>query len=205
MNKYFLFLLLIGTQFVVFIFSDYFLKTQSLYVNELIQQVGAKEVEAFFEYRRKWGWLFYLFIPLKTLVKTSFTAICASIGVFFVSNRFKFKTLFSVSLEAEFLFLLPVFSKMFWFGFIQTDYNHTDLQTFFPLSLFNLFDAEHLDPWLFYPLQLINVFELIYCFFLFRRAEEKMPGTGLTVLVSYGIGLLLWVCAIMFLTLTFSP
>lgn len=80
---------------------------------------------------------------------------------------------------------------------------------FYPLSALNLFDYEQVEPWLLYPLQVLNVFELLYWFALAYGITRVLPEYDLgramgLVLSSYGVGLLVWVATVMFLTLTYS-
>jgi hypothetical protein len=213
-----LFLFLIAIVVLLAVLSNYFLISDNLYFNNYATQLTYEEIEKLLAQSKKWSWLGYAITPIILLAKTSFTALCLSLGLFFASNRFSFKEMFRIVLEAEFIFLIPSLLKILWFLFIQTNYTLKDLQLFYPLSLLNFFDARNIEPWLLYPLQVFNVFEVAYWLLLARGIQPPPPPKGelsmvsemtfgaalQLVLVSYGAGLLVWVALVMFLTLSYS-
>jgi hypothetical protein len=185
--------------------SNDVLFNETLFFNFYAEQHTYEQIEDMLAQGKKWNWLSYAIIPFVYFIKISFTTICLSTGVFFVSNRFSFKSLFGAALEAEFIFLVPALLKILWFVFIQTDYSLKDLQLFYPLAMLNIFQADTVEPWLLYPLQILNIFEVIYCFILYKNVEKIAPSGGTAAVFSYLVGLLVWVAVIMFLTLTYSP
>jgi hypothetical protein len=211
MPKFFLLFLLVCSLFICTFFRYYLLITDSLYFNNFSDKLSYSQIEDKLVQVKKWQWLGYVFIPIKILIKLTFTTIFLSVGALFNSNRFEFKKMWGVALVAEFVFIIPIILKIFWFAFIQTNYTLKDLQLFYPLSLLNFFDANNIEPWLLYPLQVFNVFELAYWLLLARgithidTGQEISFGAALQlVLVSYGAGLLVWVALVMFLTLSYS-
>ena len=113
-----------------------------------------------------------------------------------------------MTIQAELLFLLPVLIKILWFLFVQTDYDLNDLTQFYPLSVLNFFDADAIPRYWLYPLQVLNLFEVAYCFLLAYGVADV---TGFSfkrsfglVMSSYGVGLVLWVVLVMFLSITYS-
>ncbi len=220
MNKYLTFLLLIGLVYALSFLNSYVLNVEQLVNNDLAEKFSYEKMKEFIEYQHKWSWLFYIFALINILIKLTLVACCLSVGALFVNNRFEFKKMWGVALVAEFVFLVPIILKIFWFAFIQTDYTLKDLQLFYPLSLLNFFDVGSIEPWLLYPLQVFNVFEVAYWLLLAWRVAAQPPpppmgelnavsemsfGAGLQlVLVSYGSGLLVWVASVMFLTLSYS-
>jgi hypothetical protein len=90
----------------------------------------------------------------------------------------------------------------------QTNYTLEDLQYFYPLSAINITGYENLKPWFVYPLQVLNLFEVAYwlvlAYLLGKEFKEDIY-KGLTVVASsYGVGLVIWVVAVMFFTLNMS-
>ncbi len=173
-------------------------------MGDLAEKLSYEKIQNLIEYRKSWGWLFYVFIPFKLLVTTSFTTSLMAIGVFVNSDKFQFKSLFKVALIAQFVFLLPDVIKILWFSFVHTDYLLKDINEFYPLSLYSCFGLTAVESWLKYPLQNLNVFEFIYCIILYKNIEEIMPSNGISAVASYLLGLLTWTILVMFLTLTYS-
>lgn len=106
------------------------------------------------------------------------------------------------------MFLLPILIKLLWFLFVQTDYTLHDLSMFYPLSLLNITGTENIPSYWLYPLQTLNLFEVAYWFLLAQGVSEATEQSfrqsfGL-VMSSYGVGLVLWVILVMFLTITYS-
>lgn len=215
-TKAYLFLLIVGVLSSVSFLSNYLLVSENLYFNSLAEQLTYEQIEGIIQKIKEWKWVGYAIIPLLVLLKLTLVASCLSIGMFFVDNQFRFSQLFDVALKAEFIFLMPPLLKILWFLFVQTDYSLQDLQYFYPLSALNLFDYKTLDPWLVYPLQLLNVFEIMYWVVLARGISQLVEADHPTVqpihfnqsfgLVasSYGLGLLLWVALMMFISVSYA-
>lgn len=144
----------------------------------------------------------YLFFKILTITSLLYLRLTL---INFVSNVRK---LFFLVLKAEFIFLLPLVFEIFYFTFINKNFNKLDIQNFFPLSAINISGYEGLEPWYIYPLQTLNLFEIAYIIYLgFQVAKltHSKPDEGLKIVVlSYVPALLLWVSTIMFLTLSYS-
>ena len=208
MPKPILFLLLIAVQCLFVFLSNYLLVSDDLYYSSLGEQLSYERIEEMLAQGRKYEWLGYVILPVITLLKLSLVGSCLSIGVFFATNKFSFKSAFGVALVAEFVFLIPTILKILWFAFIQTNYTLKDLQFFYPLSVLNFFDASIIESWLVYPFQLLNVFEVVYWLVL-AKGVQKIIQKDFTpsfeiVLASYGAGLVLWVAIVMFITVSYS-
>ena len=71
-----------------------------------------------------------------------------------------------------------------------------------------LFGYEDLEPWFIYPLQVVNLFELCYWLLLgygLSKALKRSVDYAMGIVASsYGVGLLIWVGAVMFFTLNMS-
>jgi hypothetical protein len=216
--KYSLFLLLIIASSSMAFLSSYLLISENLYFNTFAEQLNYEQIESIINQGKKWEWISYAILPILISIKLTFVASCLSIGLYFSTNRFLFKSALYVALLAEFVFLIPSLLKILWFSIIQTDFSLKDLQFFFPLSALNFFDYTTLQPWLIYPLQLLNVFELLYWLLLAEGLSKLIFSTkdelhyemsfsqsfGI-VAASYGTGLLLWVAVVMFITVSFTP
>jgi len=148
--------------------------------------------------------------PIVILFRSFLVASCLSMGVFFFHNEIEvsFKKIYKITLIGEFVFILAEYTKVAYFLIIKNDYLLDDVQKFYPLSAINITGYNGLDTWWIYPLQIFNLFELTYWIilaFLIGKIIKKNTDRGLSIVASsYGVGLLIWVVAIMFLTLNLS-
>jgi hypothetical protein len=129
-------------------------------------------------------------------------------GSFFWNVKISFKRLFQIALIAEFIFIIPSLIKLGWFMFIKKDYELIDLQTFYPMSLVNLVNIGDVPIWLYYPLQTFNVFEVVYwCVLAYGLAlvtRERWHKMVRLVASSYGVGLLVWLVFVTFITINLA-
>ncbi|MEO6176514.1 MAG: hypothetical protein ABIP27_15290 [Flavobacterium circumlabens] len=179
-----------------------------LVYNSLSEQLTSQQVENFLGFQKKWQWVGYIFIPIFLLIKTSIIATIVYIGLFFFNKNFNFKSLWNITLKAEFVFLLVPIFKTIWFYFFQPNYNLQDIQNFYPLCALNIVGYKDLETWFVYPFQTLNLFELAYIIYLGYQIGQ-LTGTntdrGLKLVAySYVPALLLWVVTIMFFTLNYS-
>jgi hypothetical protein len=185
-----------------------FIISDALYYNNFAESMTVERIEEFIDSTKKWSWISYSLIPFFYFIKFTLVAACISTGLYFQENRFRFKEAFGLAIWAEGVFILVAVVKLLWFVLVQTNYTLQDLQFFFPLSTLNFFDVKHLEPYLVYPLQVLNLFEIVYWFVL-AYGIKKMVGIslerGMTVVASsYGVGLVIWVVFVVFLTLNLN-
>ena len=184
------------------------LNTDELYISSLADKFTYNQIEEVLNLQQKWQWLGYAIIPLLLLLKISIIAAIIDAGCFFFDKEIKYKQLFNIVVKAEFVFLLVIVFKTIWFYVFQQDYTLEDLQYFYPLSAINITGYQDLLPWFVYPLQILNLFEIAYWVILaYLLGKELKVSTdkGLSIVASsYGVGLLIWVVAVMFLTLNMS-
>jgi len=202
---------IIFLSFLVLVLSwtlQYTLISDTLYYNFFSNQFSYDRIEDIIVQSKQWQWLSYIAIPVILIVKLSLITTCLGLGFFFTSNRFDFKVFFNIAVFAELIFLFPILIKLLWFLFVKTDYDLNDLTLFYPLSALNLVDTETLPRYWLAPLQTLNLFEFAYWFLL---AYGVADATGFSfkrsfglVMSSYGVGLILWVVLVMFLTVTYS-
>lgn len=182
--------------------------SDDLIYDSLINQLSYERISELLNQGKKWKWLSYLFLPALLFLKILFVVICFSIGGLFIKIDIGFKKFFSIVTTAEFIFLIPGIIKLLWFSFFQTNYTLQDLQFFFPLSVLSLFSPSELDPWLVYPIQLLNLFEVLYWVVLANQLKpvvnEDFSGSLGFVGRTYGVGLVIWVILVMFLTVSIS-
>ncbi|MBT8244550.1 hypothetical protein [Winogradskyella sp.] len=208
-NNFSLIFILITATILFSFITKATLNTDKLILNSLADQFTQEQIFLILNYKKKWEWLSYAFIPLFLLIKTSIIAAILDVGCFFFGKEIKYKKLFNIVLKAEFVFLLVIVYKTAWFYLFQTDYNLEDLQYFYPLSALNIIGYEGLQPWFIYPFQVLNLFELAYwlilTYLLGKEINDTESTRGLQIVASsYGVGLLIWVVSVMFFSLNMS-
>ena len=202
------FILLSSITFIFAITSNKLLNSDELLINSLVEHFSSEQVQELLTFQQKWEWLGYVILPLLLLLKIAIISAILDLGCFLFGKEIKYKKLFNVVVKAEFIFLLVIIIKTAWFYFFQTDYTLEDLQYFYPLSALSIIGYEGLQPWFVYPFQVLNLFELAYWFILAYLIGKELKSTtdkGLSIVASsYGVGLLIWVVGVMFLTLNIS-
>jgi len=200
---------------IILVITLYFknvIDTRELIYNFYSEQLAQEQLDKLIENQQKWSWVGYAIIPLVILIRSSLVALTLSVGNFFYNmdevELPKFKDFFRVALLGEFVLLFVGIFKLLYFLFIKTDYDLLDLQRYYPLSLINFADIDNLEPWLVYPIQTINLFEVIYFLVLVYGMHKLLKSNywrdfEITA-VSYGIGLLIWLGLVTFLTLNMT-
>lgn len=185
------------------------LKIDALQYSSMAEKLTSQQLNQYFEFQNKWKWVSYFFIPIYIAIKTSIIAIVLYIGTYFFSQKeVVYKSLWTIVIKAEFVFLLVGIAKIIWFSFFQTKYNFEDIQYFYPLSALNIIGYKELETWFIYPFQTLSLFELTYWLilaYLIGKETETNMDKGLKIVAySYGPTLLLWITTIMFFTLNYS-
>lgn len=194
--------------FIITVFSKEILNTEVLVYNSLAEQMTKEQVQEIIHINNLWGWVYYLILPLLLYFKILFITSIITMGTLFIEQKIKFSQIFNIVLKAEFIFLIPMVMKAGWFYFFKKDYTLEDLQNYMPLSLESIFGYQNFEKWFIYPLQTINLFEVAYWItltFLLAKAIPTTKTKSLTLVAStYGVGMVIWTAAIMFLTLNMS-
>lgn len=208
MKRVYYFVILTILNFIFGITSNKLLNSNKLLVDSLIEQFPTDQVQELLTFQQKWEWLTYVILPLLLLLKIAIITAILDLGCFLFNKEIKYKKLFNIVVKAEFIVLLAIIIKTAWFYFYQTNYTLEDLQYFYPFSALSLIGHEGLQPWFVYPFQVLNLFELAYWFilaYLLGKELESTTDKGLSIVASsYGVGLLIWVVGVMFLTLNIS-
>ncbi|MCP4458859.1 MAG: hypothetical protein GY816_12680 [Cytophagales bacterium] len=168
--------------------------------------MSIERIEQMLDLQNQWAWMNYVALPIIYLIKFGLVSLWVLCGTVLFGYKVSFKDIFHVVLVAEFVWLIPSFLSIIWFGFIDTDYSLIDIQYFQPLSLLNFFDVSSLDPWIVFPLKALNVFEVIYALVLtlgMRKVIKKdwMDSVRFTIPV---YGFVTWIVFITFLTLNMT-
>lgn len=202
------FVILLSAYLILIVTSEYVLVSDDLLYDFLAKQLSYERINELIAEDKSWKWVTYVFNIILISLKLFLISICLSIGTLVLGIENSFKKLFELIVNAEFIFLILPVLKLLWFSLYQTNYTLEDLQFFSPVSVFSLFNPKDIDPWLTYPLQLLNLFELLYFFALAYQLKEvlgkSLAGSLRFVASTYGVGLLIWVVLVMFLTVSIS-
>jgi len=208
MNSWKSYTLLSVTYVLLLFLSDYFLLSDDLLFDFFNNQYSEQLANRLLGDSKEWKWLSYLLAPVFLGLRIFLVSVCFSIGVFVINIQVPFKNLLNISILGEYTLLVVPAIKLIWFGIVDLNYNFEDLQYFSPLSIFSLFDPEDIEPWLIYPFQLLNVFEILYwcalAYQLKNILNRDFAGSFAFVASTYGVGLLLWVIFVMFLTVSIT-
>ena len=187
--------------------SNFIMDMDTLVFNSLSETMTQDQVATMLDFNQKWQWVGYVSLPVVLLLKIAVISSVLYMGTFFFEKKITYKRLFTIVTKAEFVFVLVGLVKLLWLVF-QDDYTLQDVQSFYPLSALSVVGYQELQPWFVYPFQTINLFELAYWIILAWLLSKEIQSTtdkALKIVASsYGSALLIWVVAVMFLTLNMS-
>lgn len=192
---------------IVFLYHDFLIK-DSMYYTLYGEQVSYERITEFLERREKNQYWIFAFLPLYYVLKFFLISTCMLIGALLYDYKVRFVRLFQIAMFAELVYVLPKLIKFLWFLLFVEDYGLTDLSNFYPQSLLFYLNKKSIEPLLYYPLYLVNIIEFLYWGVLalgLHWYTKKSYGKMIEfVLATYGLGLLLWVSFITFLSVSLS-
>ncbi len=204
MNRKLYFPLLISITLLVTILSSFVLNTEELLANNLSDQLTQNQINDALAFNKKWEWVSYISIPIILSIKITLISAALFIGLFLFNQKATFKRIFTLVTKAEFIFIGVVIIKLVWFSF-KTQYTLEEIQYFYPLSALSIVGYEGLSPWFLYPFQTLNLFELVYwitlAYLIGKEIKISTDKAFKIVASSYGSALLIWIVAIMFISL----
>lgn len=191
----------------IFVYSEFLLTTE-IYFQTYGEQVAMDQIRSTLELRRETNWIAYFLIPFVLLIKISFTAFCLNVGILVFQLKIDFAKLFRIALVAEFIFIFGNLIRAFWIAYVSGFETLQEVQYFYPFSLINFFSAETVQSWFGYPMITINIFEVAYMMALALglhwTARLSYRRSLALTLSSYGVGLLIWVVFVVFISINLS-
>lgn len=193
---------------LIIIFTEHWIITEDLFFRNLPSQISIYTIDGILESREKFWWLSYLLQIVVVFCKVFFAAICIFIGVLLSEINYSFYNLLRPVVIAEFIYIFAqvIYSINLYLN--KTVLNFDTMANYFPLSMLSFYGVENVVSWLHYPLQTLNIFLLLYLllisWLLSKKWEPDFVESLNIVLPSYGIGLLLWMVLVVFLTLQIS-
>ncbi len=179
---------------------------QLLETEELLYNTyeSADFVEKILEQQRKYGWLTYIIMPVFISLRLLIVAVVLNVGVLVADVKVRFSKLWKTAIWAEFALIAYSFIHLFliWLGDFST---LDEMAAYNPLSLSHYLNLEQIPDFVYYPIHLVNVSEIAYwvvlTIALMPVLGKRFFGTLGFVAKSYGIGLLLWISLVVFLSL----
>ncbi len=203
----------VGLICFVYVFFNWYLQTQvltdQLYTYSLGRFVNPDKLSAFLEGQHRMFFLSYLMLFVNLGIRMLLVSTCLLAGLLLTSQKLPFRTLYRIVLFAESAFVAGVLFRLLVLAFSRDMNSLGHYLHFAPLSLYSFFPPDSVPVWLIYPLQTLDLFQAGYIFLLAAGIQHFM-GKPLKkslklVLGSYGIGLLCWMIAVAFVTVSLNP
>lgn len=209
MKKHVWYLLILIVLYIsLSVFDQVFIFTEEFIYRSLSNEFSESVIEALITSENQFGWIAYVVSPLIIMLKILFVTFCITTGAILTDSEFTFRYIFRSATYSEYVFLISqaVFSFNLYFN--RDALNIENVGSYFPLSMLSYFGTENVVPWLHYPLQTLNLFEVAYIlcisWLLSKQWKTYFIESINIVLPSYGIGLLIWMVLVVFLTLQIS-
>ncbi|MCL2414969.1 MAG: hypothetical protein FWC94_06970 [Bacteroidales bacterium] len=212
MNKYlnfsvFYFFLIYCAVYIGYtIMANYILLDDALYYREFGEIVGVENVAKLIEQTRFFQRFGYLLIPLILLIRPFYTALCLSTGALLSDQNLTFGQSYNLALKADVIFLMEIMIRINYFSIVGAD-SLQQINT--PLfSLLHWLGPDNVLPYLAYPLGVLSIFEFIYWImlaaFVSVFTQKSFWRSLYFILTTYGIGLILLVIAVIYITTLLS-
>jgi hypothetical protein len=184
--------------------------SDDIYINTYTGQLSAEIINKMLSIKSKYSWASYVLAPILLILKTGFVSICFWIGSLFNDSndlKTKFKDYLRIVIFAESVFII--------FSFVRTGllYNYnfqtlTEINQFQPFTLSSVLNTNNIPAYFHYPLTLLSIPEAVYWIVLALLLKPIVSGNLWNrigfIAKTYGVGLLIWVSIVVFLTLNFS-
>lgn len=208
-SGWWIFGVIIITYWIIGWISQEFIYQESLYYKSYSGTLTNQTIESILGFQSRFWWAGYAAIPFILCLKFSFTALCISIGAIILVIEVRFKEVFKAAILAEAIFAISQIVYTVSLFLNLDDVTIQNAAGFYPLSALNFMGLENVNAqWLVYPLQTLNLFEVFYmvaiAWLLSKKWKPDFVESLNIVIPSYGLGLLLWMTLVAFLTFQFS-
>jgi hypothetical protein len=185
-----------------------FIITKDVFYRTYGEQVATERIDQYLHLRDQVKWIVFGFIPVILLIKISLVAVCLTSGAELMNYNLGFKKAFKIALVAEMVFIVATYLRTIGLILFVNINVIQDIQQFSPLSLASVLPMNKFPDWLSYPLLTVNLFEVAYMFALASGVsyalQKNFRQSFRLVFYSYGLGLLIWMVTIVFLSINFS-
>ncbi|ELR72538.1 hypothetical protein C900_01316 [Fulvivirga imtechensis AK7] len=202
-SNLYLTILLIGLYFLLAVIHGYVLIDDSLYFNQFSSEYSYEEILDIISNDEQSELLSFVSIIIYYPLKYFLIALIIITGLILAEFKVNFASIFRIVVISDLIFVLEILIRITWFSVFNTDYSLTDLQSFYPLSVYSLFEIDPNDHVLVYVLAKFNLFELAYIlllsFLLYHEIEVSFKRSTVLVLSTYGSGLILTILTFSYL------
>lgn len=186
-----------------------FIYNKSLYYTSYSESFTKQTIEEMLGFQSRFWWTGYVFSPIILFFKFLYASICINIGAMISVIDIKFRDIFKTVMLAEVVFIIGQAIFLLSLYFNLNEVTLQNISGYYPLSALYFIGIENVNAqWAIYPLQTINLFETLYiaviAWILSKQHKFDFIESLSLVIPSYGLGLLLWVVLVAFLTLQIS-
>lgn len=190
---------------IVFI-SSHTISTNELIKESLSKQISGERITKYLELQSEWIWLGYVITGLIVLIRTGLIILCLKIGA--LLYNYKIRNYLPIIIAGELSLICMNALSLCWFLLNDDNLNLVLIGSFTPLAASNFFNLSIIEPVFHYPLRIINAFEISFWFmltyFISKELKIKFWKAFEFVMSTYGVGLLIWIVFVMFLTINLS-
>lgn len=187
--------------------ANRYVYTSEFYYALFQNTLDSGRIEQLIQRNQRFQWVGYFVQPLFLLFRCSIFASVLFAGLLLSRESLSFGKCLRIVIIADGIALIVTLIRTAWF-ILRPSSSPLDFQTFYPLSIIQLLDIHKIPRYLIYPLQQINLFEVCYwillAFGIRTLTGRKWAQSFSVVAATYGISMLIWILAVVFITLQFS-
>ncbi len=187
--------------YFIILFLNKWLTTEDVLYNTY---KSAEFVEKILEQQRKFGWLSYIILPIYHSIKFLLICVVLNIGLILLEFKIDFGALWRTVLKAELVpivFTFLIFILMAFNNFQTLD----QMDAYHPFSLISYVKTDNIPKFLYYPISVVSLSEITYWIILSILVKKLINKNFLQslgfVAKTYGLGLLIWISLIIFLSI----
>lgn len=186
-----------------------FVLTEELYYNTYGEQLAADRIRDMFAMREQYAWVGYVTTPLFIALRGAYAALCLSAGAILAEySEMSYRRLFKAALLCEGVFFLRSAANTFWNSVVANPETLQEAGSALTTSVAVFFNTPEVPQWALYPLQTLNLFEALYIVAMSGTLawmfDRDWKDISVLTIVSYGLGLLLWITAATFFLVQIS-
>jgi len=107
-----------------------------------------------------------LAVPMSLSLQFTVVGFVLWVGCFLWGYRVDYYQCWKIAMIASVIFFIPQILGILWFTLVNTDASYWDVESFYPLSLMNIFNHETIAANYHFAYKSFNVFQIAYWFIL---------------------------------------
>lgn len=208
MRNFYLYIALVLLTLSINFFTKKFVFSETYYAFVLQDRYSHEVVEKMARSMSELSWVDFLEAIGQPAIKILLVSLCIVAGLFLFKRELPFSEVLEICIASEFIFLMPSFFRLIWFGFFHPSFLPAEIDLFPTFSMLDFFERSETEKWLVLLLQAASLFELFYMTFLSLLLSAKLGSAFkdslMIVLSSYGVDLLLWISVMEYLSAMFT-